>query len=177
VREALSVFVLDVGGSSLLRTTTAASESHAVAQAVAPCPSGTMGTPPNCVPNNAGACPVGTTGTAPNCVAIQCPSGQRLSGSTCVAISCPSGQRLSGSTCVAISCPAGTRRSDGSCVPTRTCPPDCANNRGAPIFATRNLASNRRLAFTGSDLLTVALGGLLLLAAGMVIRRRVSGHR
>jgi hypothetical protein len=32
------------------------------------CPSGTHGTPPNCVPDGGGGCPSGTHGTPPNCV-------------------------------------------------------------------------------------------------------------
>ena len=37
------------------------------------CPSGTTGTPPNCV---TATCPSGTTGTPPACVTAMCPSGQ-----------------------------------------------------------------------------------------------------
>ena len=44
--------------------------------AVATCPSGTTGTPPNCVP---ATCPSGTTGTPPNCVPVSVPPSVSIS--------------------------------------------------------------------------------------------------
>ena len=126
VREALAIFAVSAGGTSVLRATTAAAESHAVAQPT--CPAGTTGTPPNCVPT---PCPAGTTGTAPNCVPISCPAGEKRSGSKCVPISCPAGEKRSGSKCVPISCPAGERRSGSKCVRV-TCPPHCPSARVEP---------------------------------------------
>jgi len=173
VREALSIFAVSAGGTSVLRATTAAAESHAVAQPT--CPAGTTGTPPNCVPT---PCPAGTTGTAPNCVPISCPAGEKRSGSKCVPISCPAGEKRSGSKCVPISCPAGERRSGSKCVRV-TCPPHCPLRAGGtpsnPEFATRHLAASQ-LPFTGADLLSVAIAGLLLVATGTVIRRRFVGQ-
>lgn len=55
----------------------------------ATCPSGQVGTPPNCTTPT---CPSGQTGTPPNCTTPKCPTGQTGTPPNCTTPKCPTGQ-------------------------------------------------------------------------------------
>ena len=95
------------------------------------CPTGTHGTPPNCVKN---VCPAGTHGTYPNCVKNVCPAGTHGTYPNCVKNVCPAGTHGTYPNCVRNVCPAGTHGTYPNCV-KNVCPagthgtyPNCVKN-------------------------------------------------
>lgn len=97
------------------------------------CPSGTIGTYPNCVAQSCPAntvgiypdcveltCPAGTTGTYPDCVELTCPTGTTGTYPDCVALTCPAGTTGTYPDCVALTCPAGTTGTYPDCTAIQT---------------------------------------------------------
>jgi hypothetical protein len=88
------------------------------------CPPGTSGTPPNCLPPPLVQCPPGTTGTYPNCTSNACPPGTTGTPPNCVPNACPPGTTGTPPNCRPIACPQGTTGTYPNCVPTtQSCPP------------------------------------------------------
>lgn len=141
-------------------------------QETPPCPRGTRGTPPNCVPIVTPPvippCPAGTFGTPPNCTSgtggsntskqpetPPCPRGTRGTPPNCIK-DCPRGTQLRNGVCVTIECPAGTRGTPPNCVRDCTrgttlrngvcvsieCPP---GTRGTPPNCVKDCPRGTRL--------------------------------
>lgn len=108
------------------------------------CPTGTKGTPPNCVPDV--KCPEGSTGTFPNCVAnFKCPTGTTGTFPNCIGTAtCPTGTTGTYPNCIGTGkCPTGTTGTFPNCVGTATCPagttgtpPNCVGTAKCPTGTT-----------------------------------------
>ncbi len=158
VREGLDAFVLALGGgSSLVKLTTAAADSTATA-------------PPAAAST---ACPTGQVGTEPNCTT----PATTKTPSTHV---CNSG---GDNDCVSGSGPTGPSIAEGGAIDTaRDCKEHVENvtncpgtggsgNNGNGNGNGANVVSSKSLPFTGFDPLPVAILGVLLLGAGLGLRR------
>lgn len=109
-----------------------------------PCPAGTTGMQPSCVPNV--KCPEGSTGTPPNCVAaINCPAGTTGAFPNCVGTAtCPAGTSGTYPNCIGTGkCPEGSSGTFPNCVGTATCPsgttgayPNCVGTATCPSGTT-----------------------------------------
>jgi len=157
VREALSVFALDSGNTSLLKALTSGSESVADADGPGTKPPGTNppGTDPTGLPNsgtvNAGTGNPGTGNLGGN-------TGTGTSG----APPFDDGDGPGGSP----DCSDGVDNDGDGAV-------DFPNDPGCASSSDDSETQGQRLAFTGADLLSLVMGGLLFVAAGLVLRRRL----
>jgi hypothetical protein len=157
VREGLDAFVLALGGgTSLVKLSTAASDSTATA-------------PPAAVST---ACPAGQVGTQPNCTTPVTPK-------TPSKHVCNSG---GDNDCVSGSGPTGPSIAEGGAIDTArdckehvenvtNCPGTGSGNNGNGGGNGANVVSSKSLPFTGFDPLPVAIVGLLLLGMGLTLRR------
>ena len=154
VREALDAFVLALGGASpLVKITTAAADSTATAPPAAPvttCPTGQVGTPPNCTtPTKT------TTGSGHTCNA----NGDN----DCVSGSGPKGPSIAegGAIDKARDCREGVEN-------TPACPGAGGGNGNGNGNGAQNASS---LPFTGLNALPLGLLGLVLFGTGLAMRR------
>jgi hypothetical protein len=168
VREALDVFALTAGGSTaLLKATTAASETHAIA------PPTTSGNPcpPTCPPgsgtqNNTNT-GTGNNGNNGNNGPGAGTGNNRSNGNGLCNVN-------GDNDCVTGNGPFGPRIPEGS---PEDIARDCAE--GVTFEGPQNCPANaavkahNKLAFTGTNLVGIALAGMLLLAGGLAIRRRL----
>jgi hypothetical protein len=154
VREALDAFVLAIGATPVIKLSTGASDSTATAPPAAStaCPTGQVGTQPNCTT------PAKTTTPSTNV----CNTG---GDNDCVSGSGPNGPSIGegGAVDKARDCREKVEN-------TAACPGATGNgNSGAAGPATPKAAST--LPFTGFDALPLGLVGLLMLGTGLTLRR------
>ena len=161
VREALDAFVLAIGATPAIKLSTGASDSTATAPPAAStaCPAGQVGTEPNCTTPT-------KTSTASKTV---CNTG---GDNDCVTGSGPNGPRIAegGAVDKARDCREKVENTTG-CPGTGT----AGNGNSTAGAATPKAAST--LPFTGFDALPLGLVGLLMLGAGLTLRRasRIKG--
>jgi len=124
----------------------------------AQCPTGTTGTPPNCVAPPPAQCPAGQTGTPPNCRPAQqatCPAGFTGTPPNCARqppAQCPAGMTGTPPNCVKpppAQCPAGFTGTPPNCVkpPPAQCP---AGFTGTPPNCARPLPAQCPAGLTGT---------------------------
>jgi hypothetical protein len=160
-REALDVFALDLGGAQLVKAMTAGSESAATP------PSGGNTCPPVC--NNGGGNNGGNNGTG-TAGSGNAGAGNNsgLLGSGSSGAGNPNGNATGTGANGLPQCSDGVDNDGDGAI-------DFPNDSGCSSSSDDSESSlnTNRLAFTGADLLSLAIGGLLLLAGGIVLRRRL----